>query len=454
MRRTIERHALLRPGDRVAVAVSGGPDSVALLRLLLELREELGLVLSTVHFNHHIRGAAADEDERFVRELAANFGLDIHVGSTDVPVLAREHALSLETAARAARYNFFATLGAAQRLRAIATGHTVDDQAETVVMNLVRGAGTQGLSGIFPAREIAPGVHVVRPLLDVARADVLDYLRSLDQPWREDASNLDLKHTRNRVRHEVLPRLAAINPRSPQAIANLATLARAEQQYWDQLVARSAAAIVSSVAGPGGLPAWHIDIPVLLRQPQALQRRVLHHAISLELEFDDVEAVLDLAAGPLGRRRDLHDGHVAVCQKDRILIHRIAAPGDYSLPLPVPGETVVPALHILLRANFTEVTGADPRYNRARFLGVEGLGSLLVRNWRAGDRFWQANTSGPEKVKRLLQERRVTGDQRALWPVVESGGEIVWMYGFGVAENRLARQGQAVVIEAEPAEIR
>ena len=173
---SIREHGLLKPGDRVGVAVSGGADSVAMLRALLELRGELGIVLSVLHFNHKIRGADADEDERFVQGLAGQQGLEFHGSSADVPAYAAEHKLSLEAAGREARYQFFESFFERQALDAVTTGHTMDDQAETVLMRVLRGAGTRGLGGIYPKRAVigcgggAVG-YIVRPLLGVRRAD-------------------------------------------------------------------------------------------------------------------------------------------------------------------------------------------------------------------------------------------------------------------------------------------
>src|SRR4051812_33590756 len=242
----IRKHGLIAPGDRIGVAVSGGADSVALLRALLELRGELGCVLAVVHFNHKIR-TEADSDAEFVQSLARQFGLEFFGGAGDAKAFARERRVSLETAARELRYGFLGTLS----LDKVATAHTLDDQAETVLMKVVRGAGTKGLSGIWPCvrRQAAGGRRqenrtaeggcatqpmIVRPMLGVRRREVEAYLRSLGQAWREDATNRDVKHTRNKVRHELLPLLEAeYNPNIYQQLADAAEVARAEEECWD-----------------------------------------------------------------------------------------------------------------------------------------------------------------------------------------------------------------------------
>src|SRR6476661_9885566 len=206
------------PGDRAGVAVSGGADSVALLRLLLELRVELGLVLSVIHFHHQIRGAEADADQQFVADLAREHNLEAHFASGDVPAAAAEEGVSLEAAARALRYGCFGKLVAEGRLDKVMTAHTLDDQAETVLLKLLRGAGTRGLAGIYPlvsldeatmhAVATQPDAQraqrrnkaIVRPLLATTRADLQHFLADVKQAWREDSSNLELRHTRNRIR--------------------------------------------------------------------------------------------------------------------------------------------------------------------------------------------------------------------------------------------------------------
>src|SRR5712671_1891351 len=226
----IREQQLLRPGERVAVACSGGADSVALLHVMTELRETLGIVLSVVHFHHQIRGAEADSDQHFVEELAARFHLDFYSGSGNAPQHATESKISLETAARELRHQWFAELIKLGKADKIATAHTLDDQAETVLMRILRGTGARGLAGIAAAHK---SKHLVRPLLTTSRREVEAYLKDKGQCWREDSTNLDLGHTRNRIRHTLLPLLERdFNPAIRQTLADLAELAHAEDEYW------------------------------------------------------------------------------------------------------------------------------------------------------------------------------------------------------------------------------
>ncbi len=278
----IRRQELLTAGDRVGVAVSGGIDSVALLRVLLELRGELGIVLSVVHFNHKLRGSESDADQKFVASLAREHDLEFHVDGEDVGRHAAEERVSVEKAARELRYGFFrhllgedgvdpqglkpdseeapfrgpegplfhgaaSTRGSEEAFRGAAldkilTGHTLDDQAETVLMRMIRGAGLRGLGGIHPRIFVEDddgeiSGEIVRPLLGVRRRELEQYFKDIGQPWREDSTNADEHFTRNRVRKLVVPLLEReFNPAVAQNLAELAEIARGEEDYWENEV--------------------------------------------------------------------------------------------------------------------------------------------------------------------------------------------------------------------------
>ena len=228
---TIGRHSMIRPGDRIGVGVSGGADSVALLHLLAELRTNLGIGIFVLHFHHQLRGAEADEDERFVRELARTFRIEFVSDRADVAGEARRNGLNLEDAARRLRYQFFASVAAARELNRVAVAHTADDQAETVLAHLLRGTGLAGLAGIYPVAGLT-----IRPLLEIGRDELRDYLSGLRQSWREDATNQDTSRMRARIRHQLLPLLQRdFDPSSVTRLARLAGFAREEEAFWRAL---------------------------------------------------------------------------------------------------------------------------------------------------------------------------------------------------------------------------
>jgi len=331
---------LVRAGERVCVAVSGGADSVALLVGMVEAnmasaqnKEPLGVVLSAAHVNHGLRGAESDGDEAFVRELCERMGVPLTVFAVDMAVRRTETGEGLEEAARELRYAALRGLA----VDVVATAHTLDDQAETVMMKLLRGAWTEGLGGISGVVEKGPGARaqgpegsrVVRPVLGVRRGEVEGFLRARGQAWREDSSNKDLSLTRNRVRHELMPMLRGFNPGVDGLLANLATIARDEEAHWEAEVGRILPQVmlpgkpvrgggraVSTAVGEAGVA---VELERLKAMDAATRRRVVRgmaRGIGSRLSFEETAKVLALAgfggyAGILGRigsRLELRDG--------------------------------------------------------------------------------------------------------------------------------------------------
>ena len=448
----IRKHELLKPGDRLGAAVSGGADSVAMLRLLLELRQEMGIVLSVVHFNHKLRGTESDADEQFVAELARRHELWLHCASGEVAHHAAEKHWSLETAARDMRYGYFKQLLSENCMDRIATAHTLDDQAETVLMKVARGAGTRGLAGIYP--KLAAGFDVkaiIRPLLSVRRKELEAYLKSIGQDWREDASNRDLRHTRNRVRHGILPRLEkTLNPAVCEALAETAEIARAEEEYWEQEVRRRLPEVWSDSAKT-------FRLKVLQGLPLAVQRRMIRAAaesLRMRLEFRQVEEILEVGVGKTNST-ELLDGWRVERVKENLQFTRAeAVPSQqvndgYEYRLPVPGSILVPEAGARLEAVLISGS-ASAEYNPDNLLDPEALAAeLTVRNWRAGDRFWPAHSKAPKKIKELLLEKHIIGPVRRSWPVLVSGGEIIWVRGFAAPAKLCSKNGARGVLIKE-----
>ena len=423
----IRSRGLPRAGDRVAVAVSGGADSVALLRVLIELRVHFGFVLAVAHFNHGLRGADSDGDEQFVSELAQRYDLPFFAGRGDV----REHSLasklSIEHAARQLRYQWLIELAREHRFEAIATAHTCDDQAETVLMKFLRGAGTKGLAGIHPVL-LRDGVRIVRPLLETSRGDVEGYLESIGQTWREDESNRDPRFARNRIRHELLPLLERdYNPNLRELLAEVAEVALAEEDYWQK---RAEALLDQWQQAPGTLllrdKLSHSD--GFLAEPLAMQRRVLKTLLerqALPTDFHHIEAVRRCAFGETSQL-DLPGGWLAARVNDCLEItpsasRPSAVVAGYECSLPIPGRCVIPVAHLTVQAT---VVSADLAVSEApgALLRLDSVGpKLLIRNWLPGDRFRPSHTSSEEKLKRLFSERRIPAPERPLWPVALAG---------------------------------
>ncbi len=296
VRRTIRRHALCPPGSRVLVGLSGGSDSVALTLVLRELSEHGGFIVAGLaHVNHQLRPDAG-RDEQFCREFSARLGVPIHVEAVDVRSYAASQRLSIEDAARRLRYESLRRCAIEMHADRVAVGHTRDDQAETFLLKLIRGAGMTGLGGIYPQRG-----EVIRPLLEVSREELREYLKAGGQTWVEDDTNTDLRNPRNRVRHRVLPELnLAAGADTSFSIARAAGLARDDSQWLDQLADRRFGALAREA--PHGLD---IDTAALDEEPPPVQRRILLRGLRMvadgrEIGLEHVESALSVAAGLAG----------------------------------------------------------------------------------------------------------------------------------------------------------
>ena len=475
--RAIRRGELLAPGMRVAVACSGGADSVALVHLLGELKEALGLRLLVVHLNHQLRGAEADGDEAFVRQLAERLELEFLVGREDVAARARQRKLNLEEAGREARQEFFARLVRNGRADVVAVAHTMDDQAETVLARILRGAGTKGLAGIYPVVEPVPGAatgRLVRPLLGVRRAELRAYLEERRQGWREDASNRDRSRLRNRIRLELLPQLVHVGgPAAVEHLARLARHAREEESFWAAYVEERFRALARVEADECVLPVAGLlvsgpEVERLGRRAareaqRAVARRLLRRAVRAvrgdlrRITQSHVESALRLAEeGRSGQRVEL-PGVVVARQFDQLVFRpaeRVRAerktPANYRVQVAGPGCVQLPGGRAL-RFEIASVERLERGYNKERSVADAGRARfpLVVRNWQPGDSYQPLGTPRRKKVKTLFQEQRIPVEERAGTPVVLCDGEIVWVPRWGVAAAfGLSRESRrALVIE-------
>ena len=446
--------SLFTVGDRVCVAVSGGADSTALLRTLVARRDQLGIVLNVLHVEHGLRGRASEEDAEFVRALAGQLNLPCEVVTVDTLQRMSTYKESTETAARALRYRAFGAVLAAGKADKVATAHTLDDQAETVLMKLLRGAWTEGLSGIHPELRMdgvtgraaqngdASNKLCVRPFLALQRTQIEAYLRAIGQPWRQDASNDSLDHTRNRIRHELLPRLREFNPQIDSILAHMAENARAEEQHWQAELDRLLPLFLlpgkptrgggRSVSTSNDSADVAIELARIRELDPALQRRILRAVADragATLDFDATERLLALAtptAGAPGKRSRLElAGGVSVERSARELrFGRSSAkeiPEGRTYELPVPGAVDAPAFHARFAASWPEEASSTN--------AVISIPSAQIRAWKPGDRVELQHSRGPKKVKEILNRMRVSAEDRAAWPVVIWGGNIIWMRG-------------------------
>ncbi len=433
------RHSF-RAGERVAVAVSGGADSVALLSAMAACRAETGMVVSAVHVHHGLRGAEADGDAQFVADLAKQLELPLRVERGDVAMLAATRGQGIEEAARALRYRVFHELLASREVDAVATAHTLDDQAETVLLKLLRGAWTEGLGGIAPVVASAGGGRIVRPLLEVTRAEIVAYLEARGQPWREDTTNLEQTFTRNRVRHTLLPQLRDFQPRIAEHLARMAAVARDEEAWWDRELARVMPGVVlpgRPVRGGGranstrpGEAELSMELERLRAMHPALQRRVLRAAaeqLGASLNFDQTEALrsLAVAAQPGAGRRgrvELGAGVVAERTVRELRLVRTNETVEAELPelvVPVPGLLEAGEYGLRVIAGGSLPSGS----------------TLLLRTPQAGDRLRLPHSGGVKTVKEVLERRGLSAAERRVCPVLATGSSILWMSGIEVEQT-------------------
>ncbi|MGB6200011.1 MAG: tRNA lysidine(34) synthetase TilS [Candidatus Acidiferrales bacterium] len=493
----VSRKRMLRAGETLGVGVSGGADSVALLRLLLELRDQMGIRLVVLHFNHQLRGAEAAADQRFVEELATTHKLECEVSAQDVREVARREKRNLEDAARRLRYQFFEHAVAQGWVTRVAVAHTSDDQAETVLAHLLRGTGITGLAGIHPVFGT-----IVRPVLEIRRQELRDYLAGLGQTWREDATNEDTTRLRARIRHRLLPFLEEeFEPQVVARLNRLASLAADEEAFWDSWI--TAAFRSKTRRDPSGaiaIRAADLLQPIDFASGEssrvaqdggnavlasaALSRRLVR-LICQELRGDrmdltarHIDQVLCLAGkssldqkGRPASGAETHLPGVRVTRDFDTLRFFLApatraqasskaasrAAARFEYPIRIEGaelaEVSVPEIGRRVRLKLIDWSQA-PRETRVGqvVLDRDRLRSpLVVRNWLPGDSFRPLGRRHIRKLKRLLLESRVPVGDRAGWPVLTSAGAIVWARGFPVAAEFAARTETeiGVVVEEE-----
>jgi tRNA(Ile)-lysidine synthase len=439
---------MFRPRQRVGVAVSGGADSVCLLEVLLELGARWDLRLAVLHLDHGLRGKESRQDAEFVRALAARMELPFILERADLASAAG----NLEEAAREARLRFFREQIAAGAVDLVALGHTRCDQAETVLFRFLRGAGTAGLAGIRPVTDDG----IVRPLLDVTRAEIEAFLLARGNAWREDSTNASPRFARNRIRHSLLPQLVREwNPAIEETLANTADWALAEEAYWKDETARLALGCLRDDGAAVLAP-----VEALASLPVAAGRRLVRYAMERakgnlrSIGLDHVDRALEMARAANGHGRVQAPGIGITRSFDWI---RFAPPqpptAAWQVPAAIPGRTVAPGAGFEIQVDVLEVQGTG-RPSGCVYNGEVGCidghivsGGLMFRNWRPGDRYQPRGHSNEAKIKALFHQARIPIWERAQWPVLAAGGSIVWTRRFGSAQAVAAGPASTRVLQ-------
>jgi len=499
---TIKEFSLVAPGDVVLVALSGGPDSVALFEGLLRLRKRLSFSVCAAHLNHKLRGAESEEDERFVRRMAQRRGVALIVESRDVRRIRKKRGGSLEEVARKLRYAFLRRAARKCGANKIALGHNLDDNAETFLMNLLRGSGLRGLSGI-PISRAEGNVVLIRPLLLITRKEILSFLKRQKLAYREDVSNLDISLTRNRVRRRLLPFLAAeYNPQVQKVLAETARNLRDAEECVEAALAELEKAVGwrsedftrvpgrrgSHCRGPVGIGAA-LDAKRLALHPAPLWReflrRMAHERLGISLDRRTLDQLCELVSGTRTESVGLGKGLVACREYDELLFIPETAlkPPPFKKTLRVPCDIFVPELGIRVEATWLpkppmpvrELSGRLSRgvgrkpgkrgsplllgeiWRRVKqgeeetfeeFFDASAIrgNSILVRTRREGDAFQPLGMRGTRRVKELFIDERAPATLRNRIPIFCAGDEILWIVGHRPAAKFALRNSTRKVL--------
>jgi len=466
----IQEHHLVPSQSHLLVAVSGGPDSVCLLHILVRLRDELGIRLHVAHLNHQLRGAESEADAQYVSNLARRLGIPATIEQRDVKGYQKHERISLEEAAREVRYTFLAQVAKAIGASRVAVGHTTDDHIETILMHLVRGTGTRGLRGLQPHAEwqsSGNSLTIIRPLLQVSREETASYCHEHKLMPRIDASNLSLSPLRNRIRHQLLPLLKSYNPQVTEALLRTAEIASDDLafidkegiQLWDEIAQRQEKTII-------------LDKKRLLELPSALKRHLLRMSIEKllgnvkDIEMRHIEEITGALTKPAGKRLSLPEGLIFSVEYDRYLIGKDPAAlspfptlgGESQLKL--PSKTTLPGWHI-------EATIIDPSALKGKpeganatsettpldkGKGTKGIGlinndftayfdldktgdKLVVRSRRPSDRFQPLGMSQPKKLNEFMIDAKIPQAWRRRIPLVCSPRHIIWVVGWRIDDR-------------------
>ncbi len=455
VKRTICEHKMLGSGAAILVGVSGGPDSVALLHILQNLTSEYGLRLAVAHLNHGLRKESDDEAE-FVASMSAGYGLACYTKKEDVSRYRHRNRLSLEEAARIRRYAFYDEIATRHHFDKVALGHQADDNAELVLMFMIRGSGPVGFAGIPPVR----ADRIIRPLIRLSRREILDYLEMVGLAYVTDRSNRDMRFMRNRIRNHLLPLLrGSYNPKISEALNRLAAIQREEQDWIEDI----ADTLYRDVRMTDDTHRLHLSVTQLVRQPAAAQRRIIRKAIGeikgdlRRISFAHVKAAVDLlSADRTNGMLDLPDG-VILERMGNIL--RVSERSGSARPKPdavaeifpltfcygvkKPDEAAVSVTveEIDCRVIFSTVAaGTSENLRQAgqqvAFFDMNSLiFPLTLRNVRAGDRFRPFGMKGTQKIKKYFIDHKVPKEERRACPVLLSGDCIIWLVGLRSADD-------------------
>ena len=469
----IQQHHLVSGGDKLLAAVSGGPDSVCLLHILVKLQDELGIRLHVAHLNHQLRGAESEADAEYVADLSRQLGIPATIEGRDVKGYQKQKRLSLEETAREVRYSFLAQVAGSIGTERVAVGHTMDDHIETILMHLIRGTGTRGLRGLQPVtlwQSAANRLTIIRPLLEISHQETEDYCHQHQLMPRLDASNLSLSPLRNRIRQQLLPLLESYNPRVAEALLRTGRIASDDIDFLDEQIARLWDEVVQEQEKTIILDKERFD-----QMPAALKRYLLRASAekllgsAKDIEMRHIEEMMSLATKPAGKRLSLPGGLIFSIEYNQ---YRLTSDFAALSPIPrlegeaqlnIPGQTLIPGWRIEATIIDPSTVKGKPEGANApseiitplpliKGKGTQGMGlikndfttyldlaktgdRLLVRPRQRGDRFQPLGMSQPKKVGEFMIDAKIPQAWRGQIPIVCSPEHILWVVGWRTDER-------------------
>lgn len=451
--RTIQNYRMISKGDSLLVGVSGGPDSVALLYLLMGLRDNYNLQLYVVHLNHMLRGNESDKDAGYVRRLSKKLKLPVFIGKKDVRKFAKANKLSLEEAARIQRYEFYKQIADKLNIRKIALGHTADDNAETVLMRLLRGAGEQGLIGIYPVRYIG-NLKVIRPLLNIYRREIESFLKEKKISARTDSSNADNKFLRNKVRLELIPLLEEnYNKDIKRVLVNTADILKEDNEYLEEVTKKFYSQAVLKQRKKGEFSdandeSIHLSVKKIEDFPLAIQRRVLRYGIKeltgtlRQITYQHWNEVLKLLNSNLAYGHiDLPNGLIVERLRRELVIRRGKGQNICSIiyPVKIPGETLVPEFGVKLicaiskRKTNLEFSMQNPYQGSFDYNKIKK--PVFIRTRKEGDTFQPLGMKGKKKIKDFLIDQKIPQPEKSKVLFLTDKTDIIWLIGLRISER-------------------
>ncbi len=441
----IRGHRLITEGGKLVVAVSGGPDSVCLLHILLGLRDRLGITLHVAHLNHRLRGAESDADASYVAGLARKFDLPCTVERRDVKAYQKSRLLSLEEAAREVRYSFLAEVAEATGADSVAVGHTLDDHVETILMHLIRGSGTRGLRGLQPSSQLHFGkaaLTVIRPLLEVSRKETAAHCRRYRLRPRLDTSNLSGSPLRNKIRQQLIPLLESYNPQVTDALLRTARIAADDLAILEEDALKLGRHLLKEQGDTVIL-----DKENFSKLPAALQHHLLRSAIEkllgnlMDIESRHIAEIMAALNKPAGKVITLPDGLTFTIEYDRYLLGSDPAalspfPSiENERDLQIPGTTALPGWHVVADVIKQKPVEEEGDGYTAYFDFDRTGDKLTMRPRRPGDRFQPLGMSQPKKLNEFMIDSKIPRAWRRRVPIVCSPEQVIWVVGWRIDER-------------------